>query len=176
MTTANARGETLAVGRCQGHLRTTVHGSGCGRGFVGCRWGRPWELTHGWKLSSRRPFPCLPRYRRLRCWRFTLSCSAPAPRCLVAMVGFSVFFTLAQSVYQAAKKDVSDHSVYKAYSLGASSPEVIYEVLWKQIVPRVIEAIRLADRSCDGVFDCGRVCRGGRCWDGLSDPNSVSGF
>ncbi len=35
----------------------------------------------------------------------------------VAMVGLSVFFTLAQSVYQAAKKDVSDHSVYKAYSL-----------------------------------------------------------
>ena len=61
----------------------------------------------------------------------------------LAMVGLSVFFTLAQSVYQAAKKDVSDHSVYKAYSLGASSPEVIYEVLWKQILPRVIEAIRL---------------------------------
>ena len=61
----------------------------------------------------------------------------------VAMVGFSVFFTLAQSIYQAAKKDVSDHSVYKAYSLGASSGEVIYEVLWKQILPRVIEAIRL---------------------------------
>ncbi len=59
------------------------------------------------------------------------------------MVGFSVFFTLAQSIYQAAKKDVSDHSVYKAYSLGASSGEVIYEVLWKQIVPRVIEAVRL---------------------------------
>ncbi len=61
----------------------------------------------------------------------------------VAMVGLSVFFTLAQSIYQAAKKDVSDHGVYKAYSLGASSGEVIYEVLWKQILPRVIEAIRL---------------------------------
>ena len=61
----------------------------------------------------------------------------------VAMVGLSVFFTLAQSIYQAAKKDVSDHSVYKAYSLGASSTEVIYEVLWKQILPRVIESIRL---------------------------------
>ena len=61
----------------------------------------------------------------------------------VAMVGLSVFFTLAQSVYSAAKKDVTDHVVYKAYSLGASSPEVIFEVLWKQILPRVIEAIRL---------------------------------
>ena len=61
----------------------------------------------------------------------------------VAMVGLSVFFTLAQSVYSAAKKDVTDHTVYKAYSLGASSPEVIYEVIWKQILPRVIEAIRL---------------------------------
>jgi len=61
----------------------------------------------------------------------------------VAMVGFSVFFTLAQSIYQAAKKDVSDDGVHKAYSLGASSGEVIYEVLWKQILPRVIESIRL---------------------------------
>lgn len=61
----------------------------------------------------------------------------------VAMVGLSVFFTLAQSVYAAAKKDVTDHSVYKAYSLGASSPEVIYEVIWKQILPRVLESIRL---------------------------------
>jgi NitT/TauT family transport system permease protein len=61
----------------------------------------------------------------------------------VAMVGLSVFFTLAQSIYQAAKKDVNDYTVFKAYSLGASSPEVIYEVLWKQILPRVIEAIRL---------------------------------
>lgn len=61
----------------------------------------------------------------------------------VAMVGLSVFFTLAQSVYQAAKKDVSDHSVYKAYSLGASSPEVILDVIWRQILPRVIESIRL---------------------------------
>jgi NitT/TauT family transport system permease protein len=61
----------------------------------------------------------------------------------VAMVGLSVFFTLAQSIYQVAKKDVSDHSVFKAYSLGATSPEVIYEVLWKQILPRVIESVRL---------------------------------
>jgi NitT/TauT family transport system permease protein len=61
----------------------------------------------------------------------------------VAMVGLSVFFTLAQSIYQAAKKDVTEHSIYKAYSLGASSGEVIYEVMWKQILPRVIEAVRL---------------------------------
>lgn len=61
----------------------------------------------------------------------------------VAMVGLSIFFTLTQSIYQAARKDVSDHSVYKAYSLGASSAEVMYEVLWKQILPRVIESIRL---------------------------------
>lgn len=61
----------------------------------------------------------------------------------VAMVGLSVFFTLAQSIYSAAQQDVSEYEVYKAYSLGASSPEVIYEVLWKQILPRVIDAVRL---------------------------------
>lgn len=61
----------------------------------------------------------------------------------VALIAIGVFPTLAQAIYQAAKKDVSEHAVYKAYTLGASQFEVIWEVVIPQILPRIIEAIRL---------------------------------
>jgi NitT/TauT family transport system permease protein len=60
-----------------------------------------------------------------------------------AMVALGVFFTMAQSIYQAVQKDVADDAIYKAYTLGASDFEILYEVIWKQILPRVIENIRL---------------------------------
>ncbi len=59
------------------------------------------------------------------------------------MVGLGVFFTMAQSIFQAVQKDVSDDAINKAYTLGASDPEILWEVIWKQILPRVIENIRL---------------------------------
>jgi NitT/TauT family transport system permease protein len=61
----------------------------------------------------------------------------------VAMVAVGIFPTLAQGIYQAAKKDVSDHAIYKAYSLGASHFEVIWNVIYRQILPRIIESVRL---------------------------------
>ena len=61
----------------------------------------------------------------------------------VTMIAFAVFFTLAQAIYQAATKDVTDHAIYKGYSLGASSIEVIWEIVYKQILPRVVENVRL---------------------------------
>lgn len=61
----------------------------------------------------------------------------------VAMIALGIFPTLAQSVHQAAKKDVSDHAVYKAYTLGASHLEVIWNVIFQQILPRIIESVRL---------------------------------
>jgi NitT/TauT family transport system permease protein len=61
----------------------------------------------------------------------------------VAMISLGIFPTLAQSIYQSAKKDVGDHLIYKAYTLGASHAEVIYEVIFKQTLPRIIEAVRL---------------------------------
>ncbi len=59
------------------------------------------------------------------------------------MVGLGVFFTMAQSIYQAVQKDVSDDAISKAYTLGATDAEILWEVIWKQILPRVIENIRL---------------------------------
>lgn len=61
----------------------------------------------------------------------------------VAMIALGIFPTLAQSIYQAAKKDVTDHAIYKAYTLGASQLEVIWNVILPQILPRVIENVRL---------------------------------
>ena len=61
----------------------------------------------------------------------------------VAMIALGIFPTLAQSIHQAAKKDVSDHAVYKAYTLGASHMEVIWNVIFQQVLPRIIESIRL---------------------------------
>lgn len=61
----------------------------------------------------------------------------------IALVAFGVFFTMVQSIYQSVKKDVAADLIDKAYTLGASEFEVIIEVIWRQILPRVIEGIRL---------------------------------
>lgn len=61
----------------------------------------------------------------------------------VAMVALGIFPTLAQSIYQAVKKDVTDHAINKAYTLGASHVEVVWNVILRQILPRIIENVRL---------------------------------
>lgn len=62
----------------------------------------------------------------------------------IALIALGIFPTLAQSIAQAAQKDVDDHALYKSYTLGASSFEVIWEVVLRQILPRVLEAARLS--------------------------------
>ncbi|MBN1908309.1 MAG: ABC transporter permease subunit [Pirellulales bacterium] len=61
----------------------------------------------------------------------------------VAMIALGIFPTLAQAIYQAARNDVSDHALYKAYTLGASHLEVICCVVFRQILPRILESVRL---------------------------------
>lgn len=61
----------------------------------------------------------------------------------VTMIAFGTLPTLAQTIYQSAKKDVPETMVYKAYTLGAGNAELIWNVIYKQILPRVIDAIRL---------------------------------
>ena len=60
-----------------------------------------------------------------------------------AMVAFGVMPTLTQTIYQSAKYDIADELIYKTYTLGASLAEVVFELIFKQILPRIIEAIRL---------------------------------
>jgi NitT/TauT family transport system permease protein len=62
----------------------------------------------------------------------------------IAMISFSIFPGIALSIYRAALTDVSEHAISKAYTLGASSVEVIIDVVLRQILPRIIEFIRLA--------------------------------
>lgn len=61
----------------------------------------------------------------------------------VALIGFGIFFTMVQSIYQSVKKDVAGDHIDKAYTLGASEFEVIMEVIWRQVLPRVIDNVRL---------------------------------
>jgi len=60
----------------------------------------------------------------------------------VAMIAFGVLPTLAQTVFLAVK-DVPDESRYKAYTLGASHIEVIWNVVFRMVLPRLIDSIRL---------------------------------
>jgi NitT/TauT family transport system permease protein len=64
-------------------------------------------------------------------------------RMYISMIVFGTLPTLAQSIYQAAKKDVPDELVDKAYTLGASQFELIWNVVYQQILPRLIDAVRL---------------------------------
>jgi NitT/TauT family transport system permease protein len=60
-----------------------------------------------------------------------------------SMVALGIFFSMTQSIYQAVRQDVTDEGINKAYTLGASEIEIIYDVIWKQILPKVIDSIRL---------------------------------
>jgi NitT/TauT family transport system permease protein len=61
----------------------------------------------------------------------------------VTIIAFGMLPTLAQTIYQSAKNDVPDELINKADTLGASEFELIWEVIMRQILPRVIDAVRL---------------------------------
>jgi len=60
-----------------------------------------------------------------------------------AVIVFGVFPSLTQSIYYAATKDVDEHEIDKFYTLGASHFEVVYELIFLKILPRIFGAIRL---------------------------------
>lgn len=61
----------------------------------------------------------------------------------VAMIGFGVMPTLVQAIYLSAKHDLHEEEINKAYTLGASNLEVIWNVVLRQIMPKIIDNIRL---------------------------------
>ncbi len=61
----------------------------------------------------------------------------------VTIIAFGTFPTLAQSIYQSARIDVPESAIHKAYTLGASNCELIWNVIFRQILPRIIDAVRL---------------------------------
>ncbi|MHC4672301.1 MAG: ABC transporter permease [Planctomycetota bacterium] len=60
----------------------------------------------------------------------------------VAMIAFGVLPVLAQTVYLSVK-EVPDELIYKAYTLGASHSEVIWNVICRQVLPKLIDTTRL---------------------------------
>ena len=60
----------------------------------------------------------------------------------VAMIAFGVLPSLAQTVYLSVK-EVPYELQYKAYTLGASHVEVIWNIIFRYILPRLLDAVRL---------------------------------
>ena len=60
----------------------------------------------------------------------------------IAMVTFGVLPSMALSVHLAVR-DVPDEMLNKAYTLGASQVEIIWNVIVRHILPRLIDAVRL---------------------------------
>ncbi len=61
----------------------------------------------------------------------------------VTMIVFGVLPILAQTVYHAAAEDVPDELIDKAKTLGASQFEIVGEVIFRQVLPKTLDAIRL---------------------------------
>lgn len=61
----------------------------------------------------------------------------------ISMIGFGVLPILTQAVYLSARDDLHDEEINKAYTLGASNVEVIWNVVFRKILPKVLENIRL---------------------------------
>lgn len=61
----------------------------------------------------------------------------------VAMIGFGIMPILTKSIYLSAKNDLHDEEINKAYTLGASNFEVTWNVVLQQILPKMIDSIRL---------------------------------
>lgn len=59
------------------------------------------------------------------------------------MIAFGVLPTLAVAVYLSAKHDLHEEEIFKAYTLGASNAEVICNIVFPQILPKVLESVRL---------------------------------
>ena len=60
----------------------------------------------------------------------------------VAMITFGILPTLAQSVYLSVK-EVHEETLFKAYTLGASQAELVWNIIFQQILPKIIDAVRL---------------------------------
>ena len=61
----------------------------------------------------------------------------------VAMIAFGVFPSLAQTVYLSVRNDIQEELIQKTYTLGASHQEVIWNVILRQILPKILDAARL---------------------------------
>jgi len=61
----------------------------------------------------------------------------------VAMIAFGVLPTMTLTVHLAVK-EFPDELLYKAYTLGASHMEVVWTIMFRQVLPKFIDALRLS--------------------------------
>lgn len=61
----------------------------------------------------------------------------------VAIIVFGMLPSLAQAISSSVRKDVPEELVFKAYTLGASQMELIWNVIFRQVLPRILDATRL---------------------------------
>ena len=59
----------------------------------------------------------------------------------IAIVGFGLIPALAERIHLAIR-DVPDEIIYKSYTLGASHLEVVLNIIFRQILPRIIDGVR----------------------------------
>ena len=62
----------------------------------------------------------------------------------IGLIALGVFPLLAGALYKSVLTDVTDHAVSKAYTLGASHADVVWNVIVPQTLPRFLESCRLA--------------------------------
>jgi NitT/TauT family transport system permease protein len=60
-----------------------------------------------------------------------------------AIVALGILPSMSIGIYLAVKKDVPQDLIYKSYTLGASHLETVFEVVFKQILPRIFQTLEL---------------------------------
>jgi ABC-type nitrate/sulfonate/bicarbonate transport system permease component len=61
----------------------------------------------------------------------------------VTMIGFGIMPTLTQAIYLSARDDLHSEEVDKAYTLGASNYELIWNIVFPKILPKILDNVRL---------------------------------
>ncbi|MBL4845811.1 MAG: ABC transporter permease subunit [Planctomycetes bacterium] len=61
----------------------------------------------------------------------------------VAMIAFGILPPMAMTIYLAIKNDVPEELIHKSYTLGASHLEIVLFVIFRQILPKIFEGVRL---------------------------------
>ena len=72
-----------------------------------------------------------------------LVCFGTGMELFIAMISFGIIPPMVKTIYQSIKYDIPEELIYKTYTLGGSKAEIIIELVFKIILPRLIESIRL---------------------------------
>ncbi len=60
----------------------------------------------------------------------------------IAIIGFGILPVLVIAICSSVEHDVHDEEINKAYTLGASNSEVVWNVVFPQMLPKLLESIR----------------------------------